>query len=137
MLTPYPYISKSWSVVFIITAFQLSHVGVHLIIIFISNFPIIVFNIYFFKNLHFFQPSPSLTFSSLSYLYINIILSLSLHHPLFCLFLFTPFYYKFVTIHSILCIFFSHKKRFSLSLSLALNFWVFIFYFSCISDLGW
>ena len=50
-------------------------------------------------------------------LYINIILLLSLHIPLFCLFLCTLSYYKFVTIYSILCMIFSHKKRFYLSLS--------------------
>ena len=41
----------------------------------------------------------------------------------FCLFLFTLFYYKFVTISSILCIVFSHKKKL-FSLSLFLNFLV-------------
>ena len=53
----------------------------------------------------------------------------------FCLFLFTPSYYKFVTISSILCIVFPHKKMVpSLSLS---KFFGGYFYFSCISTLGW
>ena len=52
----------------------------------------------------------------------------------FCLFLFTPSYYKFVTISSILSIVFPHKKRFfSLSLSLSIVWWIF---FPCITDLG-
>ena len=54
----------------------------------------------------------------------------------FCLFLFTLSYYKFVTISSILCIVFPHRKNGSLSLSLKIFWWIFYFYFSCISTLG-
>ena len=68
----------------------------------------------------------------------------------FCLFLFTPSYYKFVTISFILCIVFPYKKNvLSLALSLSLSlthththtkflggFLFFIFYFSCIFTLG-
>ena len=39
----------------------------------------------------------------------------------FCLFLFTPFYYKFVTISFILCIVFPYKKKGSLSIPLSLS----------------
>ena len=49
----------------------------------------------------------------------------------FCLFLFTSSYYKFVTVSSILCIVFPHKKKvpsLSLSLSLSLNFLVDFFF---------
>ena len=51
-------------------------------------------------------------------LYFNIIFHLSLYLPLFCLFLFSLSYYKFVIFSFILCIVFSNKKVFSLSLSL-------------------
>ena len=98
---------------------------------FLSNFPIIIFNIYFLFYFNIYtlpNLSPPLPFHLPTTLYINIILLLSLHLPLFCLFLFTLSYYKFVTIYFILCMVFSHKKRFSLSLSLSLsNFW-WIFY---------
>ena len=113
---------------------QLSHISVHhLIINFISNCPIIVFNtnflfyfyIYTFSNL-----SPPLPFYLPTTLYINIIHLLSLHLPLFCLFLFTLSYYKFVTIYSIICMVFSHKKKvLSLSLSLTIFRWIFYTFF--------
>ena len=99
---------------------------------FLSNFPIIVFNIYFlfYFNIYTFSNfSPFLPFHLSTTLYINIILLLSLHLPLFCLFLFTLSYYKFVTIYFILCIVFSHKKRFSLSLSLSIFWWIFYTFF--------
>ena len=118
------YISKSWSVAFIVSTLQLSHISVHLIIIFFPNFPIIVFNIYFlfYFNIYTFSNlSPPLHFLLPTTLYINIILLLSLHLPLVCLFSFTLSYYKFVTIYSILCMVFFHKKKGSLSLSLSLS----------------
>ena len=71
---------------------------------------LIYFNIYTFSNIY-----PPLLFYLPTTLYINIILLPSLHLSLFCLFLFTLSYYKFVTIYSILCMVFSNKKRFSLS----------------------
>ena len=85
---------------------------------FLSNFFIIVFNIYFliYFNIYTFSNIyPPLPFYLPTTLYINIILLPSLHLSLFCLFLFTLSYYKFVTIYSILCMVFSNKKRFSLS----------------------
>ena len=120
---------------------------------FLFLFLIIVFNIYFFNiytsstflsPLPFHLPTtssfflPPLPFHLPTTLYINIILPLSFRLPLFCLFLFTPFYYKFVTISSILCIIYSHKKgSLSLSLSLSLSrFFGGFFSFSCISTLG-
>ena len=43
------YIFKSWSVAFIVAALQLSHISIHVIIIFFPNFPIIFFfYVYFF-----------------------------------------------------------------------------------------
>ena len=68
-------------------------------------------------------------FFSLPYLFISplpsILISFSLFPFIFfyfCLFLFTPSYYKFVTISFILCIVFPcKKKRFPLSLSLSLS----------------
>ena len=116
---------------------------------FLSNFPIIVFN-FFFKIFILFQPFslPYLFISplllqpvSLSYIFISSLPSTLISFFLFpfiffyfCLFLFMSSYYKFITISSILCKVFPHKKRGSLSLSLS-NFW-WIFYFSCISTLG-
>ena len=125
---------------------------------FFSNFPIIVFNIYFFLIFTFLQPF-SLTYYFISplllqsfflpYLFISPLPSTLISFFLFpfiflyfCFFLFTPSYYKFVTISSILCIVFPHKKGF-LSLSLSLSFSLSLsqffggyFYFSCISALG-
>ena len=98
---------------------------------FLSNFLIIVFNIYFlfYFNIYTFSNlSSPLPFHLPTTFYINIILLFSLHLPLFCLFLFTLFYYKFVTIYSILCMIFSHKKRF-LSLSLSIFRWIFYTFF--------
>ena len=126
----YLYISKSWSVAFVVATLQLSHISIHLIIIFLSNFPIIVFNIYIFFNIYTFSNLLTpLPFHLSTTLYINIIIPLSLHLPLFCLFWFIQFYYKFVTIPSILCIVFSHKKcSLSFSLTHTHNLWVFYFY---------
>ena len=94
----YIYISKSWSIAFIVATLQMSHISIHVIIFFLSNFPIIFFNIYFFNiytfstflpSLLFYLPTTSPTFLSplpfhlFTTLYINIILPLSLHIPLF------------------------------------------------------
>ena len=57
-------------------------------------------------------------------LYFNIILPLSLYFPLFCLFLFSHSYYKFVIFSFILCIVFPNKKKFSLSHTII---WFFFF----------
>ena len=72
---------------------------------------------------HFISPLLLQSFS-LPYLFISPLPSTLISFFLFpfiflyfCLFLFTLFYYKFVTISSILCIVFSHKKNCSLSLS--------------------
>ena len=60
------YISKSWSIIFIITALQLSHISIHVIITFVSNFPIIFLTFTFFykNNYTFSNLFPSFTFSS-------------------------------------------------------------------------
>ena len=60
-------------------------------------------------------------------LYFNIIFHLSLYLPLFCLFLFSLSYYKFVIFSFILCIVFSNKKKKVISLSL--SYLVFFFFF--------
>ena len=118
-----------------------------MVFFFFSNFLIIVFNIYLFLIFTLLQPfslsyhfiSPLLLQSfSLPYLFISTLpstlISLFLFPFIFlyfCLFLFTPSYYKFVTISFILCKVFPHKKKrfpLSLSLSLSLNFLV-DFYF--------
>ena len=90
----------------------------------------------------------SSTFLSPFYLFIspllsslchNITISLYLYLPLFWLFLFSLFYCKFVIFSLILCIISAHKKIvLSLVLSILFIFrWIFIFYFSYISSLGW
>ena len=142
----------------------MTHISVHVIIIFLFNFPIyIFFNIYSFFKIFtlfptFFYPLPfhsspyyplpstltSLFISPLPFTlsihlptthYLNIILHLSLHlHLFFGPLLFTTSYYKFVILSSILYIFFPKKKRFSLSLSL--NFLV-DFFFPLIFALCW
>ena len=113
---------------------------------FLSNFPIIFFPIFISPLLLqplsllylFISPQPSTLISFFLFPFIFLY---------FCLFLFTPSYYKFVTISSILCIVFPHKEKkkkfplsipLSLSLSLSLNFLVdfYFFYFSHISTLG-
>ena len=143
---------------------QLSHISIHVIIVFLSNFPIIFFFpfTHFLKKIFTLAPTPSPTFSSPHYplpstlisffisplpftlpfhlpttFYLNITLRLSLHLPFFCHFLFTTSYYKFIIISSILYIFFPHKKGFlSLSLSLSLNlWWIFLFYFIFLSTI--
>ena len=103
--------------------------------------PIIVFNIYFFLiftllqpfslSYHFIFPLPLQSFS-LFYIFISPLPSTLISFFIFpciflyfCLFLFTPSYYKFVTISSILCIVFPHKK---MVLSLSLNFLVDFFF---------
>ena len=85
----------------------------------------------FFLPYHFISPL-LLQFFSLPYLFISplpfTLISFFIFPFIFyfCLFLFTPFYYKFVTIFSILFIVFSHNKKDSLSLS---NFWwIFLFF---------
>ena len=107
---------------------------------FLSNFPIIFltffFNIYIFStflpSLPFHLPTTSPTFLRplpshlLTTLYINIILPLSLHLPLFLSLLIHTLYYKFVTISSILCIIFLTIERLSLSLSLKFFFFGFL-----------
>ena len=130
------YIPKNWSITSSVIIFQLSNINVHVIIFFLSNFPIIVFNI-FFLIFTFLQPL------SLSYFFISPLPSTLISFFLFlfiflyfCLFLFTPSYYKFVTISYILCTVFPHKKKGPLSLSLS-HFFSGFFYLSCISTLGW
>ena len=94
----YIYISKSWNITFIVATLQLSHISVYVIIFFLFNFPIIVFNIYFFNiytsstflpllPCHLSTTSsaflPPLPFYLPTTLYINIILPLFLHLHLF------------------------------------------------------
>ena len=136
----YIYISKNWSVAFIVALLQLSHISLYIIIFFLSNFPIIVFNIYFFNIFTFstFLPSlpfhlsttspaflPPLPFHLPTTLYINIILPFFLHLPLFLSFLIRTLYYKFVTISSILFIVLPHNKK-ALSLNVLLDFLFFL-----------
>ena len=116
----YIYISKSWSVAFIVATLQLRHISVHIIIFYLFNFPIIVFNIYLFLIFKLLQPF------SLPYLFISPLNSTLISFILFpftflyfCLFLFTPSNYKFVTISSILHIAIPHKNMLFLSLSLS------------------
>ena len=141
----YFYISKSWSVTFIVATLQLSYISVHIIIIFLSNFPIIFFltftlflKKYIFSlsptsfypylfifplsttlyiNILFISPLPfTLPFHLPTTLYINIILHLPFFFFFFCPFLFTTSYYKFVILSSIFYNLFPHKKkRFPLS----------------------
>ena len=102
----------------------MSHISVHLIINFLSNFPLIFFNtnfLFYFNIYTFSNLSPVLPFYLPITLHINIILLLSFCLFLFCLFLFTLSYYKFVTIYSILCMVFSLKKKKKGSLSLSLS----------------
>ena len=112
-----------------------------------SNFLIIVFNIFFliftllqpFSLLYLFISPLLLQPFSLPYLFISPLsfkLILLFLFPFiflyFCLFIFTPFYYKFVTISSILYIIFPKKKKslfLSLSLSLSQIFGGFLFLF--------
>ena len=123
-LFSYLYISKSWSVVFIVPMLQLSHISIHVIIIFSFQFSYNFFNNFFLNIYTFFNQSPSLTFHLSTTLYLNITIHLSFHLPLFCLFLFTTSYYKFVIISSIFWIVFPSKKVISLSLSLSLSLWL-------------
>ena len=104
-----------------------------------------IFLQFFFFNIHFFFLIFTLTITFLhllhfhlpTILYFNVTVHLSLCLPLFCIFLFTLFYYKFVILSSILYIVFPHKKVLSLSLSLSLSqFFGGFFYFSYISALG-
>ena len=110
---------------------------------FFPFFFIIIFNIFFNFTFTLLQPF------SLPYLFISPLLLQLFFFPhllisplpftlisffiipfiflYFCLFLFTPSCYKFVTISFILCIVFPYKKN-VLSLSLTHNFWV-DFYF--------
>ena len=77
------------------------------------------------------------TFSFPQTFHLDITLPLSFYLPLFCFFLLSSSYYKFVIHSSILYIIFSHKKV-VISHSFSLNFLVdFYFYFSCISILVW
>ena len=112
------YISKSLSVVFIVTTLLLSHISGHIIYL----FPTIA--------IHYFKPQCPF------YLFISPLLStlLSLFiYPflflLFSLFLAPFYYYKYVILSPILYIF-SHMKNvitFSLSLSCFIFVWIFIF----------
>ena len=130
----YLYISKSWSVAFIVAMLQLSYISIHVIIIFLFNFPITFFNIYsFFKYLHFFQlfSIPYLFISPLPFTFISLfIFPFILFFFFFCLFLFTLSYYKFVTLFHSLHTFPSpkKKKKGSLSFSIFLVDFYFLFF---------
>ena len=68
----------------------------------------------------FISPLPSTLISFFLFLFVFLY---------FCLYLFTPFYYKFVTIFSILCIIFPHKKKkgpLSLSFNFLVDFFIFL-----------
>ena len=126
------YISKSWSIAFIVVTLQLSRISINVIILFSCQFSYNFFN----SHLFFLIFTLSLTFLILlpfhlsTTLYLNITIYLFFHLPLFCLFLFTLSYYKFVILCSILCIVFPHKNVIYLSLSLSLSiFCEFLFLF--------
>ena len=94
----YLYISKSWSVAFIVATLQSNHISVHVIIFFIFNFPIIFltllihfffflfFNIYTlnpFSFLYFYISSlPSTLISFFLCLFIFLYFVFSYSHPL-------------------------------------------------------
>ena len=80
----------------------------------------------FFLPYLFISPLPSILISFFLFLFIFLY---------FCFFLFTPSYYKFVTISSILCTVFPHKKKKKVP-SLSLSKFFGGFFFSCISTLG-
>ena len=119
----YLYISKSWSILFIITTLLLSHISGHIIHQF-STFSLLFLTLFFHINF----PTYCYTFSNFSpsfYLFISPLLStlISLFlYPFiflyFWLFLFPYSYYKFTILSLILYIVFLHTKcSFSLSLS--------------------
>ena len=87
----------------------------------------------YFVSSSFLSSFPLLPFHLPTTLNFNITIHLSLHLPLFCLFIFTSSYYKFVIRSSIICIVFPHKKVLSLSLS---QYFLEYYYFSCISTLS-
>ena len=91
---------------------------------------LILLYIFPFIFLYFVSSSfPLLPFHLPTTLNLNITIHLFLHLSLFCLFIFTSSYYKFVILSSILCIIFPHKKVYlSLSLSLTIFFGVFFFF---------
>ena len=112
----YLYLSKSWSISFLVTMFLLSHI-IHLFSIFslIFNFFFLIFQLFVILFLTFLL---SFTFSSPTTNYLNITFPLSLYFPLFLFFLFSSSYYKFTILFSILLMVFSHTKcSFSLFLS--------------------
>ena len=97
----YIYYIWSWNIAFIVTILQLRHINVYVVIFFLFNFSIIVFNIYFlniYTSLTFLSPFSfhlpttfltfllPLPFHLSTILYINIILPISLHLPLFFFF---------------------------------------------------
>ena len=92
---------------------------------------LILLYIFPFIFLYFVSSSfPLLPFHLPTTLNLNITIHLFLHLSLFCLFIFTSSYYKFVILFSILCIIFPHKKVYlSLSLSLSHNIFWSIFFF--------
>ena len=137
----YLYISKSWNLSFIVATLQLSHISStslsFFFLIFLQLFLTFIFQIFTLPQ-HFSYPYlfifplllqpfslPYLFISSLSSTLISFFL-FSFIFLYFCLFLFTPSYYKFATNFSILYMVFPHKKR--LSLSLSLNFLVDLFF---------
>ena len=135
----YLYISKSWSVAFIVVMFQLSHISIHVIIILLFNFPIIFFLTFthFLKNIYtFFNIFISLTFSSphypLPYFFISplpsTLISLFVFLFIFLSFFVLSYSQPFTIYHSLP--FFTYfsltkKKGFSLSLALSILRWIF------------
>ena len=139
----YLYISKSWSVAFIVVMFQLSHISIHVIIILLFNFPIIFFLTFthFLKNIYtFFNIFISLTFSSphypLPYFFISPLPSTLISLFVF-LFIFLSFFVLSysqpftinLSLSSIFYILFPHKKKKVLFLSLSIFLVDFYFLF--------
>ena len=134
-------ISKRWSVAFIVTMLLLSDNSSQII----HSFPTFSFLFFFLINFSTYYYTLS-NFFPLFYLFISPLLFtlISLLFYLFVFLYFFPFhfpssYYKFIILSLILYIF-AHIKGYILSISLSQFFFSFfggIFYFSCISTLGW
>ena len=108
------YISKSWSIVFIIVTLLLSHISGHIIHQFLTFSLIFFFNFFFLLLISQLNVILSLTF--LPFLsfhlpttnYLNITFPQSFYLPLFLAFSYSPSYYKFTILNFILYIVFPH-----------------------------
>ena len=117
---------------------QLSHISIHVIIIFSFQFSYNFFNIHFFKIFTLFLTS--LHILPFIFPLLSTLISLFIFPFIFLYFVYSyshPFTINLSFFSSILCkVLFLHKKKNYLSLSLSHNFLVDFLYFSCISALG-